>query len=214
MKRSAGATTSLTIRGFYAVIDRDDEALAHALVDPARGGAGVLQVRIKPGATDDVIRVARMARAVTRAYGAALVIDDRVDIARLVGADGVHLGQTDLPIDAARRIGGGGLAIGVSTHDVKQVIAAVRAGADYLGFGPVFATMTKANPDPVQGIAGLRRAVIAAGDIPVVAIGGITPDHAGTIAETGAAGACVIGAVNGAPDPIEAARQIQAAWRN
>jgi len=146
------------IRGFYAVLDRDDKALAEALVGTAR----VLQVRIKPrtGRADpaEVVRIARMARRVCDAAGAALIVNDRIDIALAAGADGVHLGQADLPIDAARRISRD-LWIGISTHDLAQVRAACEAGADYLGFGPVFTTATKANPDPVQGIAGLRAAV-------------------------------------------------------
>src|SRR5215813_3208688 len=166
------------ICGFYAVLDRDDEVLAHALVREAR----VLQVRIKPRVraidADELLRVARMARRICDDAGAALIVNDRIDIALAADADGVHLGQTDLPIDEARSIAGD-LWIGVSTHDLAQVRAACEAGADYLGFGPVFATTTKLNPDPVQGLDGLRAAVAAATGRPVVAIGGITVAHAG-----------------------------------
>src|SRR5688572_15554118 len=143
------------IDGFYAVLDRDDEVLARALV--IDGGARTLQVRLKakgsklPADAADIVRVSRMARRICDEAGAALVINDRVDIAIAVRADGVHLGQTDLPIADARRIAGDRLFIGVSTHDLEQVRAACAAGADYLGFGPVFETPTKANPDPVQG---------------------------------------------------------------
>jgi thiamine-phosphate diphosphorylase len=172
------------IRGFYAVLDRDDEALARALVSEAR----VLQVRIKPrsGPVDrlsatlrvaapsggagpfdaaDVLRIARMARRVCDDAGAALIVNDRIDIALAANADGVHLGQTDLPIEDARRISRD-LWIGISTHDIAQVRAACAAGADYLGFGPVFVTTTKERPDPVQGTAGLRAAVAAAAGRP------------------------------------------------
>jgi thiamine-phosphate diphosphorylase len=159
------------ISGFYAVLDRDDEALAQALVREAL----VLQVRIKPrdGRADaaDLVRIARMARRVCDAAGAALIINDRVDVALAAGADGVHLGQTDLPLADARRIAPD-LWIGVSTHNLAQVREACGAGADYLGFGPVFPTTTKQNPDPVQGLDGLRAAALAAGDHPIVAIGG------------------------------------------
>lgn len=198
------------IRGFYAVLDRDDEALARLLLAHAR----VIQVRIKPAVavtTRQLIDVGRMARRVTRELGAALVIDDRVDVAVAVEADGVHLGQTDLAIADARRIAPR-LWIGVSTHDVAQVRAAVEAGADYLGFGPVFATATKHDPDPVQGLEGLVAAVAAARGVPIVAIGGITPAASAAVAGAGAAAACVISAVNAAADPGAAARQVAAAW--
>ncbi len=195
------------ISGFYAVLDRDDEALAHALVREAR----VLQVRIKPasGAVDigELVRIARMARRICDDTGTALIVNDRIDVALAVDADGVHLGQTDLPIEDARRIAPE-LWIGVSTHDLAQVRAACEAGADYLGFGPVFATTTKRNPDPVQGLDGLRAAVAAAAGRPVVASGGLTAAQAGDVYRTGAHAICAIGAVNGAPDPRAAAREL------
>lgn len=196
------------IRGFYAVLDRDDEALARALVREAR----VLQVRIKPrgGRCDaaELVRIARMARRICDAAGAALIVNDRIDIALAAAADGVHLGQTDLSIEDARRISGA-LWIGISTHNVAQVRAACDAGADYLGFGPVFATATKANPDPVQGLAGLRAAVVAAEGRPLVAIGGITAANVDDIYGTGAHALCAISAVNEARDPRDTARQFQ-----
>jgi thiamine-phosphate pyrophosphorylase len=102
--------------------------------------------------------------------------------------------------------------IGVSTHNREQVIEAVRGGADYLGFGPIFATSTKNNPDPVQGIAGLREAVAAAHAVPVVAIGGITPDTAGDVAAAGAAAACCISAVNHVENRALAGARINAAF--
>jgi thiamine-phosphate pyrophosphorylase len=198
----------LAIRGFYAVLDRDDEALARSLVSVCR----VLQVRLKPRDslidTETLVRVARMARRITSEANAALVINDRVDIALLVGADGVHLGQTDLPIADARRIAGSRLWIGVSTHDLEQVRVARDAGADYLGFGPVFETATKQNPDPVQGIDGLRTAVVAAEGLPVVAIGGITAARAREIYDAGVAALCAISAVNTATDLAAAARAL------
>jgi thiamine-phosphate pyrophosphorylase len=228
MRRGGGAGVRDAIRGFYAVLDRDDEALARALVREA----AVLQVRIKPraGPVDrlsatprvaarsgragpcdavDVLRIARMARRVCDESGAALIVNDRIDIALAAGADGVHLGQTDLPIEDARRISQN-LWIGISTHDIAQVRAACAAGADYLGFGPVFSTMTKERPDPVQGIAGLRAAVAAAAGRPVVAIGGITAADVADVYRAGAHALCAISAVNDARDPRDAARQFRA----
>ncbi len=195
------------IDGFYAILDRDDDALARALLT---GGAKVLQVRIKgsrPIDTSDLVRIARRARVLCDEAGAALVVNDRLDVALLAGADGVHLGQRDLPLREARRASQG-LWIGVSTHDLSQVRAARAEGADYLGFGPVFATTTKANPDPVQGVTGLRAAVAESGGVPIVAIGGITPEHAPALYTAGAAAVCAISSVNDAPDVIARARAL------
>ncbi|MGE5180556.1 MAG: thiamine phosphate synthase [Acidobacteriota bacterium] len=186
----------IALRGFYAVLDRDDEPLARSL---ARA-ACALQLRIKPGEASELVRVARMARRVCDEAGIPLVVNDRVDVALAAGADGVHLGQSDLPVEAARALAGTRLFVGVSTHDVPQVERAVASGADYLGFGPIFATTTKQNPDPVQGLAGLRAAVAAARGTPVVAIGGITPDRARDIYAAGASCLCAIAAVNRASD--------------
>lgn len=220
-------TPGESLRGFYAVLDRDDESLARALV--GAGGARVLQVRLKPrgalrasGAASadargttitpaeagELVRVAAMARRVCDEVGAALVVNDRVDVALAAAADGVHLGQTDLPLAAVRALVGGRLWIGISTHDPAQVRAALAGGADYLGYGPVFATSTKANPDLVQGLARLREAVALAGTTPVVAIGGITPERAAEVYAAGAAAVCAIGAVNDTPDPGASARRM------
>jgi thiamine-phosphate pyrophosphorylase len=199
-------TRADAIRGFYAVLDRDDEALARTLLGVAR----VLQIRIKPGTAAEILRIARWARRLCDEAGALLVVNDRVDIAVAARADGVHLGQTDLPIEEARRFAPQ-LLVGVSTHDVAQVERAVAAGADYLGFGPVFETRTKENPDPVQGIAGLRAAVAAARGTPIVAIGGIEPAAAPEVYAAGAAAICAIRGVNHAADVGAAARAFQPA---
>jgi thiamine-phosphate pyrophosphorylase len=196
-------------RGFYAVLDRDDEALARTLV--GRHGARVLQVRLKPAAVDDIVRVARMARRVCNEANALLVINDRIDIALAVGADGVHLGQTDVPLAAARKLVGDRLALGMSTHDLEQVAAALAQSPAYIAYGPVFATSTKANPDSVQGLVALRAAVAAAGAIPVVAIGGITPERAAAVHATGVTAVCAIGAITGAPDVAAAILRLRLA---
>ena len=194
------------ISGFYAVLDRDDEALAHALVSEAR----VLQVRIKPRDrlvdAGDLVRIAQMARRVCDDAGAALIVNDRLDVALAADADGIHLGQTDLPIEEVRRLAPE-LWIGISTHNLDQVRAACDAGADYLGFGPVFATATKLHPDPVQGLDALRSAVAQAAGRPVVAIGGITAAQVGDVYRTGVHAVCAISAVNDARDPRGMARQ-------
>src|SRR5690606_31187218 len=127
--------------------------------------------------TAEILAVARMARQITAAAGALLIVNDRLDVALAAGADGVHLGQDDLPLTDARAVvahlrsareaSARRFLIGISTHNRAQVLEAVRGGADYLGFGPVYATSTKINPDPVQGVDGLREAVAAAGSTPV-----------------------------------------------
>jgi thiamine-phosphate pyrophosphorylase len=220
----AGAGLSAWPRGFYAVLDRDDEALCRILA----ANASVVQVRLKPALTDEIVRVARMARRVCTELGVPLVVNDRIDIALEVGADGVHLGQSDLPLADARRIASPGsagarstpegsaqligdrLAFGISTHDAQQVAAAIAERPTYLAYGPVYATRTKENPDPVQGIAALRAAVAAAtaAGIPSVAIGGIRPDVLDDIVETGVSAVCAISAVNNAADVAAAARAI------
>jgi thiamine-phosphate pyrophosphorylase len=194
----------MQVSGFYAVLDRDDEELARTLVGP--GGAKILQVRIKPGDARDVVRIAKLARKICDAAGALLVINDRIDIALAVRADAVHLGQTDLSLRDARSIAGDRLAIGLSTHNPEQVASAVALRPDYIAYGPVFATTTKQNPDPVVGLDALRNAVAAAGDIPVVAIGGITATRVPEIYAAGAAAICAISSVNAASDVVAAAR--------
>jgi thiamine-phosphate pyrophosphorylase len=211
------------LHGFYSILDRNEAELARLLVRPVdQGGAGarVLQVRLKPARpvpVSDLLDAARMARAVTAEAGALLIIDDHLDIALAVDADGVHLGQADLPLAEAKALVARWrperpFLIGVSTHDRHQVEAAVRGGADYIGFGPVYETATKINPDPVQGIPGLAEAVRLAGGVPVVAIGGITPDRAAAVAGAGAAAACCIGSVNASEDPAAAGARVSAAW--
>jgi thiamine-phosphate pyrophosphorylase len=184
--------------GFYAVLDRADETLARTLVGP--GGARVLQVRLKPVAPADVVHVARMARRVCDEARAQLIVNDRLDIALAVGADGVHLGQTDLPLEAALALVGNRLALGISTHNLDQVHRAVAVAPAYIAYGPIFATTTKQNPDPVQGVTALRAAVRAAGDIPVVAIGGITAATAAEVYAARATAICAISAVNASAD--------------
>lgn len=218
------------IAGFYAILDSADEALARDLVRPADdGGCGaqVLQVRLKPPPhaassvepnTAEVLAVARMARAVCTEFDAVCIVNDRLDIALAVAADGVHLGQRDLPLDAARAIVARQVLtrpflIGISTNTPEEVQEARTGGADYLGFGPVFDTRTKANPDPTRGLEGLREAVTHAGALPVVAIGGITPAHAAGIADTGAAAACCVSAVNHAADRVSAGVAMGAPFR-
>jgi len=203
----------MIVRGLYGMVDLPATAepaaataLAGALVD---GGARVLQLRMKGADAAEQLALARLLAPWCRARGVTFIVNDRVDVALAAGADGVHLGQDDLPLPAARTIVPAGFLIGVSTHDEAQARAA--AGADYIGFGPCFTTSTKQNPDPVVGLDRLAR-VCAASPIPVVAIGGITLDTVAAVARAGAAAAAIIRAVNAAPDVAAAARAASAAF--
>jgi thiamine-phosphate pyrophosphorylase len=146
-------------------------------------------------------------RAVTRATGALLVVNDRPDVAAAVDADGVHLGQDDVPVSVARGILGPGRWIGVSTHDAREARAAVDAGADYLGVGPIFTTSSKQGALPARGFE-LLKTVRALTDRPLVAIGGITPETATATCDAGADAVAMIGALTHVDDPARAVREL------
>ena len=195
----------------YAIVDpldtgRDPVALAAALL---RGGARLVQLRWPGASTRDLLAAARAIRTLARAAGALFLVNDRPDVARAAEADGVHLGQDDLPVAAARRVLGAGRLIGVSTHDPGQARAAEAAGADYLGVGPVYATATKPDALAPRGLA-LVSAVRAAVRCPLVAIGGITPETAAAVRAAGADAVAMIGALVRAPDPEAAVRDVLA----
>jgi thiamine-phosphate pyrophosphorylase len=198
----------------YPIVDvvpgRDALGLAAAIL---AGGAKFIQLRAKELPSGEFATLARTVKALTDAAGAQLIINDRADVARLCDAAGVHLGQDDLPPAAARMQLGPDRRIGFSTHNLEQVDTALRADAiDYLAFGPILATPSKRNADPVQGLAALR-AVRARCPLPLVAIGGI---DASTIAEVLGAGAdavAVIGAIAATPDPQRATRELLAVAR-
>lgn len=197
---------------FYPILDplgrgdRTHLALAQAALG---AGARLVQLRGKNLSTRELIEVARSLRPVVHAAGAQWIINDRVDVARLVDADGVHLGVTDLPVADARRILGPEAIIGLSTHSPEQVAEAQPLPIDYIGYGPVFATASKENPDPVQGIDALRQAC-ATSALPVVAIGGIRQDNLAEVLAAGAAAVAVIGAFALAADPARASAEMLA----
>ena len=191
------------------------EEVARAVLD---AGADCIQLREKHLAGRELLRRASLLRAMTNDAGAALIINDRPDIAALAEADGVHLGQTDLPVDEARRIVGDGLCIGVSATTLDQASEALRAGADTLGLGPIFPTTTK--PDPggrTDGsVAGpsLARAVLTKHPgTPHLAIGGIGPENIDALREAGVRGIAVSGVVCAADDPGSIASQLLEAMR-
>jgi thiamine-phosphate pyrophosphorylase len=197
--------------GIYAIVDGSASRPPLHLVEAfAAGGAVVVQLRLKEAGAGELLRIAREARRIC-AGRAMLIVNDRPDVARLAEADGVHLGQDDLPLADARRLLGPGALIGISTHSDAEIEAG--QGADYIGFGPVFATRSKhgAVLPPPHGIEGLRRAV-ARSRVPVVAIGGITVAKVREVAEAGACCAAVIAEVCHAADPEGAVRALAAAF--
>lgn len=163
------------------------------------GGARLLQLRVKQGSTRDFLSHAAEVKRICGRYGATLIVNDRLDIALAVDADGVHLGQDDLPLDAARALCGRRKILGVSTHNLAQATAAQSAGADYIGFGPLFGTTSKSTgymPRGLDQLAALRRQI----RIPIVAIGGITVRRAPQVLRAGADAVALIGDLVRAPD--------------
>jgi len=195
----------------YAIVDpldtgRDPVALARAMV---AGGARLLQLRLKTAATGDLLAAAERVRELTAAAGATFIVNDRADVARACGADGVHLGQEDLPVAAARAVLEPGRLVGFSTHSETQLADARRAAADYLAFGPIYATTSKRTADPVLGCERLKNARTLT-TIPLVAIGGITAATAPAVLAAGADAVAVIGALARAPDVERATAELLA----
>lgn len=198
-------------RGLYAIIDVE-ACGARAPVDVARavldGGCAVMQLRAKRANAMETRTLARDLAALCRTRAVPFVLNDHVALAAELGADGVHLGQGDMPLSQARALAPG-LCIGLSTHSLAQAVAAERHGADLIGFGPVFATASKDDPDPIVGVSGLREVVGAVG-VPVVAIGGIDLVNLDYVVATGASLVASIGAICKADDPTAAARALHA----
>ena len=186
--------------------DRDHVAIAAAA---AAGGADMIQLRDKSGDLRALLPQARAIQALCRAHGAIFIVNDRLDLALAAGADGVHVGQDDLPAESARHLLGPGRLLGVSTHDRAQAKAAEAAGADYIGFGPMFPTGTKETGYTPRGLEGLRE-IRAAVRLPVLAIGGITLETAADVIAAGATAPAVISAIVAAPDIAAAAAAFRA----
>ncbi|WP_298404707.1 thiamine phosphate synthase [uncultured Chloroflexus sp.] len=173
------------------------------------GGATVVQYREKAAATRQMIAEAQALRELTRRAGVPLIVNDRLDVALAIDADGVHVGQDDMPAALARRLIGPDKILGVSTANLAEAMQAVQDGADYLGVGPVLATPTKPDAAPPIGMDGLRE-ICRHVPIPVVAIGGINATNAADAIAAGAQGIAVVSAVVAAEDVATAARQLRA----
>jgi thiamine-phosphate pyrophosphorylase len=200
----------------------------NAIVDPERaggrslseltrlavaGGATLIQLRDKLGSTRAMIEEARAVKAVLAGTGVPLVINDRVDVALAAGADGVHVGQDDMPAEEARRLMGPQAIVGLSIKSVAQADAAPLDAIDYAGIGGVYATTSKDNPGPPIGVAGLAAIVAAlrarSKEFPVCGIAGIDASNAAAAIEAGANGIAVISALSMARDPQAAARELR-----
>jgi len=196
--------------GLYAIADADHtpdvEAWGNTLL---ASGAKTLQLRAKSWSKSEITRVARALVTSAHRYGAVFILNDHPDIAATVHAHGVHLGQTDMSTDEARAIVGPDVLIGLSTHTIDQVekTKGGRTAADYLGFGPIFGTSSKAEAGLPRGASLLAEAVHTA-DIPVVAIGGIDASRLQEVVAAGPFGWAVISALTGAHDPVTAIREM------
>ncbi|MDR2158901.1 MAG: thiamine phosphate synthase [Treponema sp.] len=178
-----------------------DEAIA--------GGVTKVQLREKEVSTGEFYRIALEVQAITRRHHVPLVINDRLDIALAVGAGGLHIGQSDLPLSAVRRLAGDSMFIGVSASTVEEALRAQEQGADYLGVGAVYPTGSKADAGEAIGLKGLADICAAVG-IPVAAIGGVNGANAAEVMKTGAAGIAVISGILSRPDIQAAARNLRA----
>jgi len=171
--------------------------LAHLAID---GGADTIQFRQKKGTSLEMFRNAEDIMKLCRDANVTMIVDDRIDIALAVDADGVHLGQSDLPLPTARKLMGDQKLIGGSATDFDELQKVIDQGADYVGFGPVFGTMSKDNPGNPKGIQFMKT-VVERSSIPVVAIGGIKLEHVHDLFATGIHGIAVISAICCASDP-------------
>ncbi|MBQ8004286.1 MAG: thiamine phosphate synthase [Oscillospiraceae bacterium] len=171
-----------------------------------RGGATLVQIREKEKSTREYIALAQKLHSVCRRYNVPLIIDDRIDVAMAVGAEGVHLGQSDMPVDTARKILGDNVIIGATAKTVPQALRAYEQGADYLGVGAIYPTTTKVKTvlTSTETLGDICRAV----PIPVNAIGGLNKDNIDILRGIPISGICVVSAIMKADNPEDAARNL------
>jgi thiamine-phosphate pyrophosphorylase len=198
----------ISLPRLYVILDA--ALLTRPAAQTARelGEAGVrlMQYRNKAAHARELLDTSRELVSVLIPYGASLIVNDRADIAAMADAQGVHVGQEDLEVEKVRAVVGASKWVGVSTHNLEQFRHAVATSADYIAVGPVFATSSKANPDPVVGTEFVRE-VRRFTDKPIVAIGGITLERAASVIAAGADSVAVISDIVRAPDPADRARQ-------
>lgn len=195
---------SLDLPKVYPITDTQLSGLSHAeqVARLIEGGTTLIQLRDKHATPREFYREAAAALQIARDHHARLIINDRVDIALALKADGVHLGQTDMPAEAARRLLGPEAIIGFSTHNITQAKLATALPVDYLAFGPIFQTSTKENPDPVAGLFALEEVRTIKGSLPLVAIGGITLSNTIEVLKAGADAVAMIAELIADPTKI------------
>jgi len=206
------STVGFDLPRVYPITDTRLSELSHAeqVLHLIRGGATLIQIREKDATAREFYQQAAAALEVAHRHKARLIINDRVDIALALNADGVHLGQTDLSVEVARRLLGEDAIIGFSTHDITQATQAATLPVNYIAFGPIFETSTKENPDPVAGLIALRKVRASIGSLPLVAIGGINQTNARSAFEAGADAVAMISKLVSQPTKIaENMREMQ-----
>jgi len=197
----------------YLVIGQNDCLLPpiNVLKQALAAGIGTIQLREKKGNMRDIIDFGREVRKLTREYNALLFVNDRFDLAQILEADGIHIGQDDIPIEEIRRLSSPTFKIGVSARTVEEAIQAEQDGADYLGVGAIYNTTTKNDAKTIglEGLKVIRRQI----SIPVIAIGGIQKEHINNIASTGANGIAVVSAITKSSNPYQSAKYLIDEWR-
>ena len=194
----------------YLVTDprlSERRSLLNMVEAAVKGGAGIVQYRDKESGTRKMVETAKSLCHVCHRLGACFLVNDRVDVALAVGADGVHVGQDDMPIDIARMLLGSGKLIGITVHNAEEIRQAEKEGADYLSLAPVYATSTKSDHQTPLGPEGVKR-LAAMSHIPVLAIGGINHSNAAEVVRSGVQGICVVSAILSAEDPLSTAREL------
>ena len=198
--------TRPTLSGLYVILDplvRPDRSLTEVLKVSANAGVRIFQYRNKTASMKDAYSIGLFLRNQARELGVLFIVNDRCDLALAVEADGVHLGQSDLPLHLARNLMGPDKLIGISTHNAEQVRAANTDKPDYLGFGPIFKPSSKQDHDPLVGIDGLR-AIRSLTSLPIFAIGGIQVAQVEEVMRAGANGVAVISAILNATNTKQA----------
>lgn len=176
------------------------------------GGCRWIQLRMKDAPAEEIIACAEEVLPLCRRHGAKFLLDDHVELVRQLGADGVHLGKNDMPVDEARKILGPDIIIGGTANTIEDIIRLHKQGADYIGCGPFRFTTTKKNLSPILGLDGYKSIVLKMKELgitlPIVAIGGITVEDIPAVMGTGVSGIALSGAILGAPDPVEMTARI------
>lgn len=192
----------------YLVTDNSDnvEKFLNTIKEAINGGVSVVQIREKTADTLDFYNLALKVKEITTKYDIPLIINDRVDVALAIDADGVHVGQSDMPCDVTRKLIGDDKILGVSAATVEEAKKAQEDGADYIGTGAVFPTKTKKDADSVTKEE--LKEIVESIDIPVVAIGGITTENAVELVDTGIAGLCVVSAIMSSDNPKKSSEKL------